>query len=239
MAFALLNAFVWAHSHDFSADSNELSLDMTAAALDANTFGSEWRQMVSGVKSSTLNVAGYWEAGADSVDARAFADFAVVNRAVTIGPSDVEGDPAYIFQAAEYTYSLGGAYGDVMPFSLTAQGTDPYGVVKGRVAAAKQLVEATGPVGAAVELGAVTAGKHLYGTLHVFGAPGTTITVQVQSDVDADFADPTTRATIGPLTTAGGVWVPRVSTVITDTFYRLNVSALTGAFTIAGALAVR
>lgn len=235
MAFALLDASAWVHSYDFTADSNQIELNIESNALPANTFGTTWAQFVPGVKSSSFSLAGFWSSG---VDRNAFDDLGVLNRVFTIAPSDTEDEVAYLFRAGHIDYTLGGSFGDVMPFSLGAQGSDGYGVVRGKIAASKQTVDATGVVGSVVDLGAVGAAEYLYASFHVFGTPGTTVTVLLESDEDADFADPTTRATIGPLTTAGGVWVPRISGPISDTHYRLNVSAITGSFTVAGAVAV-
>jgi hypothetical protein len=72
----------------------------------------------------------------------------------------------------------------------------------------------------------------------VFSA-GTTITVQVQSDDNAGMSSPTTVATIGPITVVGGTWMTPIAGPITDTYYRMNVSAITGTFSVAGAIGIR
>jgi len=238
-AVAFVNAFAHVGSHDFSADSNSLEASMEGNVLDRTTFGpGGWTQVVGGLKSSTFAMSGFWAAGADSVDETAFAATGVSNRVITFGPDAVDGSVAYFWRCQQSTYGLLGAHGELTPFTVNAVGSDAYGVVRGRVAASKRTVSATGVLGSVVELGAVAADEHLYASFHVFGTPGTSITVLVESAPDGTFAAPTTRATIGPLTAAGGVWVPRVAGAITDTHWRLNVSAITGSFTVAGALAV-
>src|SRR5690606_8311913 len=109
-------------------------------------------------------------------------------------------------------------------------------IVRGQLAKATGSVDSTGPLGSVLNLGQAASGQHVYASLHVFAA-GTTITVLVESDDSADFASPTTQATIGPITARGGTWVTSAGP-ITDTHYRLNVSAVTGTFTVAAALAV-
>lgn len=234
-AFALTDVFMHVHGYDLTCDSNELRMELASNPLDVTTFCSDgWTELIGGVKSSTFNMAGFWSQGQDVVS---FDDLGVVNRAMTFGPVNTEGQVAYLAKLGHFNYQQGGAHGEAAPFALTAAGSDGWGVVRGKLAAAKQTVTATGVAGSVVELGAVAADEYLYATFHVFEA-GTTITVQVQSDENATFAAPTTRATIGPLTTTGGTFIARVAGAITDTHYRLNVSAITGEFSVAGAIGV-
>ena len=233
--FALLNAFAHVHGHDFSCESNELTLSMDVAALDATTFCSNgWAVNAPGLKTSSLSMAGFW---APAPDEQTYDDLGGEKRAVTVGVDAANGGVAYLLRSGLFNYQQGGAHGELAPFSLTAQGSDGWGVLRGRVLAAKQTVDSTGVIGAPFQLGAASASQHLYATFHVFGA-GTTITVVLESDSDNTFGSATTRATIGPLTATGGVWVPRVSGAITDTWYRLRVTAITGEFTVAGAAAI-
>ncbi|HEY9416720.1 MAG TPA: hypothetical protein VIQ30_18350, partial [Pseudonocardia sp.] len=86
-------------------------------------------------------------------------------------------------------------------------------------------------------VGAVASGQFAYAALHVFSA-GTTMTVQVQSAATVGFASPTTRGTFSAATAVGGLWLTRVAGPITDTYWRLNVSAITGTFQVAGVIAI-
>lgn len=235
---ALLNAFAYVAGHDFTTDTNQGQLDTEATALDATTFRSNgWQENAYGLKSYQFNYSGFWQSAAsDSVDDEAFGDIAIA-RATTWGIKEVEGSPAYMFNSAKTNYQIGGEVGPLAPFSLQSNGTDKFGVVRGLLAKAKGAANATGLLGSVVQLGAVAANQYLYATFHVFSA-GTTITVQVQSDDNAGFTTPTTVATIGPLTTRGGTFMTRVAGPITDTYYRLNVSAVTGTFVAAGAIGI-
>lgn len=237
-AFALLNADLYVAGHDFTADTNNGVLNLTAAALDATTFGSNgWMENAYGLKTVQFTHSGFWQAAAaDSVDDEAFGDLAVA-RAHTWTATGVETDPAWLFNAAKSNYSLGGPVGPLAPFALTSTATDKFGAVRGQLAKAKGAMAATGALGSVVQLGAVAANQYLYATFHVFTA-GTTVTVQVQSDDNAGMTTPTTVATIGPLTARGGTFMTRVAGPITDTFYRFNVSAITGAFVAAGAIGI-
>lgn len=235
---ALLNAFTYVAGHDFTGDTNQGQLNLEAAVLDATTFRSVgWTENAYGLRSYTFASSGFWQSALDdAVDPDAFGDLAIA-RAHTWGPKETEGSPAWMFNAAKTNYQLGGEVGSLAPFSLQSNGTDKYGAVRGMLAKAKGAATATGLLGSVVQLGAVAANQYLYATFHVFTA-GTTITVQVQSDDNAGMTTPTTVATIGPLTARGGTFMTRVAGPLTDSYFRFNVSAVTGAFVAAGAIGI-
>lgn len=238
------NVTAFVAGYDFTTDANSAALSMEAAALDATTFqapGSTddgWTKVAPGLKSSQFAMGGLWQSAADqAVDPQAFAALGA-SKVLTMAPSGVEGDVAYLWQAMGTSYQLGGQVGDLAPFQLQASGSDGSGVVRGALLKARGTVSATGATGTAVELGAVGADQYLYASLHVFSA-GTTITVVLESDEDGDFNSATTRATFSGVTTTGGTWATRVAGSITDTYYRFRVSAITGSFIVAGAAGIR
>lgn len=237
---ALLDAQAWVDGYDFTSDSNELRLATTAEEKDGTTFGSGgWRVRAGGLRSQQLDLAGYWQAGAGQVDPEAFAQLAVGQRAHTVAPQAAEGSTAYLFRAGRFRYEILGQLGELAPFRLASAGTDGQGVARGQVAKSKGVVSATGQVGSVLALGAPSATQFVWCTVHVFAA-GTTLTLQLQSDDSAGFATPTTRATIGPLTTVGGTWMTRLAGPFAgETHWRLNASAITGSFTVAAAIAIQ
>lgn len=236
--FALLNAYSYVAGHDFTGDTNQVELSGEATVLDATTFRSNgWNERITGLKNLAFNMQGFWQSATeDAVDPEAFGDL-TVSRAHTFGPVESEGQPAYMFMGLKSRYQWLGDLNTVTPFTLNTVGSDGVGVVRGLLAKAKGAMTATGALGSVVNLGAVPSGQYLYATFHVFGA-GTTATVQVQSDDAAGMASPTLRGTIGPVTARGGTWMVRVPGPITDTHYRFNVSAITGAFVAAGAIGI-
>lgn len=240
-SFAFTDATIHVAGYDFTGDSNQVNLKAEVEELDATTFGSGGsRERKGGLRNTSADVSGFWQsADTDAVDPQVFPSLGVVGRAVTLGPTRAEGDVAYLFRGGNFSYDMFGAVGELTPFSLSMMSSDGIGLVRGRWAKAKGTVSATGALGSVVNLGAAASGQYVYATLHVFGTPGTTITVQLQSDNAAGFSSPTTVATIGPVTAAGGTWMTRVAGPITDTHYRFNVSAITGSFTVAGAIAVQ
>lgn len=237
-SFALIDPVIYIGGYDMTQDLNSANLNIAAEELDNTVFGlGGYRRRIGGLKTVAAEFGGFWQAGAGTVDPTVFTDLAIADRVITMAPDDAETTPAYIWQGGSFTYSPFGQIGTVTPFSLGYRGTNGVGVVRGQLAKVKGNVSATGVAGSVVEIGDVAANEFLYATLHVFSA-GTTITVQVQSDDSGAFSSPTTRATFSGITAAGGTWATRVAGAITDTFWRLNVSAVTGTFSIAGAIGI-
>lgn len=238
---ALLNVFSYVDGHDFTGDTNQARLTMEAAAKDATTFRSNgWREHRGGLKTSSFELGGLWQSDdEDAVDPEVFNSLGSRNRVHTFGAKETEGQPAYMWRAGQFSYSLLGQLGEMAPFSVSARGTDGVGVVRGKLAAAMGDVSATGALGSGVELGAGSSGEYLYATLHAFDA-GTSLDVEVQSDVDNTFSAPTTVATFSTISARGGTWLARVdASAFTDTWYRLNVTAITGTFSVAGAIGIQ
>jgi hypothetical protein len=184
-----------------------------------------------------LDESGFWQAGAAAVDPVAFAALGGVSQPVSNSHDGIESSPAYLYRVRAFNYELFGQVGQVAPFRLTAQSARGTGLasvagIRGRVLKTKANVSATGATGTAQQLGAVAAGQFLYAIFHEF-AVGTTITAVLESNVDNTFGASTTRMTFGPITTVGGTWGTRVAGPITDPWYRLRVTAITGTHTIA------
>ncbi|MGH8575344.1 MAG: hypothetical protein ACREXJ_00160 [Gammaproteobacteria bacterium] len=228
--------------YDFTGDTNQTELPMEFDALDDTRFRHRGRGRIAGLESVRTTVNGYWQGGAGMVDPAAFSGLTTL-QPVSQSPDGAEGSVAYFWQARQLSYQLFGAVGAINPFSVSADGARgngslSAGSIRGRVLKAKGNVSATGATGTAYELGEAASGQYLYAALHVFSA-GTTITALVESDSDNTFASATTRATFGPLATTGGTWATRVAGPITDTWYRLRVTAITGTFSIAGVAGIK
>lgn len=246
-SIALLDASTWVSGFDFTTRLNELSLEASIEALDDTRYGTPnapriGRSRTAGLEDVETELNGYWEsADPGSADAAAFTGLGSQLEVVTHSADGTETAVAYMYQARKFTYQLGGEIGEILPFTLNVNGAggnaNP-GVVRGQVAAANQTVSAIGALGSPVNLGAVADGEFLYAAFHVFAA-GTSITVDVESEADSAFGTPTVQQTIGPLTAAGGTWMTRVAGPIADTWFRFNVTAITGTFTVAGALGIK
>lgn len=237
--FTLTDALIWVHDQDITGSSNKLALKTMVEDKDVTVFGGGgYKARVGGLRDVELAVDGFADTTA-APDAAAFATLGIADRAHTVAATSTAGSVAYLFQAGEFSYEQYGAVGDAAPFTFGSKGSNKVGVARGQLAKAKGAVSATGALGSGLNLGAGAAGKWLYATLHAFAA-GTTVTVIVQSDTTSGFGAPTTRATIGPITAVGGTFMTRVdASAITDTWWRMNVSAITGSFTLGGAIAVQ
>lgn len=237
---ALVDASIYGGGYDFTTDTNNVKLAADVAEKDATTFASGgWSEVAAGLNAASLEVSGFWQTGTGQVDPTAWTNLAADGVPFTVTPTEVEGDVAYFLNTVETSYSLFGPVGELTPFSIKSPHTrGGYGLIRGKLAKGKGNVSATGALGSAVQLTAASATQYVYAVLHVFTA-GTTITVQVQSDDASNFPSATTVGTIGPITTAGGTLLTRVAGPITDDWYRLNVSAITGTFSVAGAIAVQ
>ncbi len=213
---------------------NKATLRGSVAEHNVTTFGQTFVNRLGGLRDTQVTWDGFWTSVPDAAQ---FAQLGSQGQAVTISPQGAEGNIAYLFLAGQFTYDQFGKVGDAAPFSATVAGSDGVtGLVRGQLGAFNRTVSATGQVGSILTMTAVGATQFLYATMHVLTA-ATTITIQVQSAPASNFAAPTTRATIGPLTTTGGTFMTRVGGPITDTFWRFNVSAITGTFAITGAIA--
>ena len=236
--FVLTAATTYLHGYDLTSDNNKLAIKYTAADLDVTTFGSSGAMTrIAGLRDVEADYEGFWGANSGGNDAEFFPDLGTADRVFTVSKTGTAGDTALLFQAGKFTVDLFGEVGQPAPFALTAMGTSAQGLVRGGLAKAKGNVSATGALGSVLNLGAVSATQYLYATVHIFTA-GTTITLQLQTDDNSGFTSPTTVQTIGPLTTTGGTWATRVAGALTDTYQRINVSAVTGTFSIAAAIGV-
>lgn len=235
---ALTDAFLHCAGYDFTVDTNTLGANTDIAALDATTFNSGgWNEVAGGLATTNITYGGFWQvdaSGDQAPDNQAFPALATP-QVYTLGDLEAENERAYMTQGMKSQYTLGGSVGDLAPFSLTAAGTGTP-LVRGRLAKSKGDVSATGQLGTALNLGAAGSDSFsYYASFHVFTA-GTTITVLVESDDNSSFTSPTTIGTIGPITSSGGSWMTPVAGPITDTWFRFKVSAITGTFTVAGAI---
>lgn len=237
--FAFTDAFCHVAEYDFTGDSNELRLACEGEPLDSTTFASGgWREFALGLKTSTLDLAGFWQSATSAaVDPQIFPNLGT-GRVITLGSVQTEGQPAFMLQSMPVNYQFGGTIGQLAPFQVTGACTDGVGVVRGRLMKEKGNISSTGVTGSVVQVGAVSATQYLYCTVHTFSI-GTSFTLQIQSDNDSGFPSATTQMTTSSITAVGGTWVTRVAGPITDDYWRVNVSAVSGTSQIAVAVGIQ
>lgn len=238
-SFALTDATTWIAGYDFTSDLNQVSITTSVDDQDNTVFGlGGFRSRIGGLRNVEASLSGFYQSATlNAPDPQAFLQLGTADQVVTMAPDDAEGTTAYMFQGGKFSYNWGGSIGDVLPFDLDVMGTNAVGLVRGNIVKAKGNVSATGASGTAWNGGNVSASQYLYATFHVFSA-GTTITAVVQSDDNAGFTTPTTRITFGPITTVGGTWGVRLAGPLTETHYRFNITAITGTFSVAGAIGI-
>lgn len=228
---------------DFSTELNALTMDIAYDELNDTRFGHIGRARKAGLEAVESQLGGLWSAGTGAPDTEIASTLATSVQPVTHTPTGTELDVSWFYQGRHFRYQQGGQIGELYPFELNAKsakgsGLTSVGAVRGRLLKAKGNVSATGALGSGYQLGAVGASQYLYGALHVFSA-GTTITMVLESDDNSGFSSATTRATLGPITTAGGTWATRVAGAITDDYYRFRVTAITGTFSVAASAGIK
>lgn len=221
----LTNVRLFTGGADLTANTNQIELAADRAELDATTFlpegdpDSGWTKVAGGLASSTASGGGFWEAGdASRVDDATWAALGGVG-AWTVCPAGAAvGSLSYSSQMLTAKYMLGGAVGDLAPYTVEGSSSGP--LVRGLVLHPPGTSRTASGTGTAVQLGAATATQRLYLFLHVLSITGTLgITVRVETDDLVGFASPTTRVTAAAATARGGQAVS-VAGPITDTFAR-------------------
>lgn len=233
--YVLVDVTSYVGGFNFTTKMNSIALSLSADELDSTVFGTGgYRTRKGGLKDVNAELAGYWDSEADSA---AYSSLGIANEAVSISPTGVEGDTAFLWRGEKFTYTAFGQIGPLTPFGVSMMGSHNQGVARGTYLKSQGNVSATGAVGTAYELsGGLSSGFQLYSHFHVFSA-GTTITAVVESADNDEFTDATTRLTHSGLTSVGSD-VKSVAGPITDTFFRVRVSAITGTFSVACAIGV-
>jgi hypothetical protein len=245
--YAALRHATWLGGYDMTGDLNETSLDISLDELIADVFttgvGVVGRRRIAGRENVEAMVKGLWQSAASgAVDPEAFTGLGSAVPPCTQSVSGAEGDVAYMWQPRKMRYQIGGKGGEIFPFELGLKsgksgGGPAVGAVRGRVLKVGS-VSGTGATGTVVQAGAVAADEFIYFVIHTF-AIGTSFTLQLQSDDAVGFPSATTRATSPSITAVGGTWVARVAGPVTDTFWRINVSAASGTSSIAASVGIK
>ena len=121
------NAELFFGGVEVQGDFNEIALSLEAESLDATTFGNATRVHKGGLKDATLSGGGFWQAGANAIDPTLFESFDVTEQVISLYPDGItEGSTStgsgYAFKAMTARYTLGGAVGSLLPFTVEAHG---------------------------------------------------------------------------------------------------------------------
>ena len=204
----LSDARIYVGEHDLSGDHSAVSLDYSAEMLDDTVFGDTTRSKKGGLKVVGLSGEGLWSGGADLVDDALFANIAVADVPVTVVPGgETLANACYLFRANSGSYEFGGAVGEMLRFSVSAEGSGGTGLARGELMHVGSET-ATGTKAAKVNLGALTAAQTMYAAVHVISVSGTspTLDVVVRSDANASAGGETTRIAFTQATAITSEW---------------------------------
>lgn len=235
--FVLRDVNLWVHSLDATAQHNRVALRATVEEKNATTFASQgWTERRGGVRDVELAHIGFQDhaAGSSSLDATVMLLQALqAPFVVTVAESNTQAARTYGFVGRNFEWTpVEATHGEMAGIAGAVKGGgNSDGLVRGSLMLPRQSVNTT-ITGTGANLGAVSSTQRLFATTHVFSA-GTTITMVVESDDNSGFSSPTTRMTLGPFTAAGASWATPVAGPITDNWWRVRVSAITGTFIVA------
>lgn len=127
MAITFTNASLFYGGYAIQGQHNQMGLEFSAEALDDTKFGADTRTMKGGLKVARLTGAGHFEAGVGKVNQIFMDDLAVSDVVVMLFPEAIgEGATStgsgYMFRAVRLNYQTGGAVGELLPFSVSAEG---------------------------------------------------------------------------------------------------------------------
>lgn len=216
----LTDCSVLLDGYDLSGDHNKIALTMEREMQDRTVFkGGGGRLKKGGLFVCSAALEGFWKAGTDELDEVLWNRFGVSNKPLTLGvETGADGEIGYSFLPELARYVPGGAVGDLMPFSLDAEGNGL--LVRGTFM--HNATRVASGNGTARQLGAVAAGEQLYAALHVLSGDGVdTLDVIVESDDNAGMTSAITRISF---TQATQRFSERksVAGAITDDYWRVS-----------------
>jgi hypothetical protein len=219
-AQVMTNVKLLVDGRDMSGQMNAVGVEYGVDALDATVYGSDTRLNVGGLKTTTMSHQGYWAAADD----KHVFDRVGGKALVSVLPSGSSaGNVSYFNEVIHSTYTLGGAVGELLPFSFDAEAAGS--LVRGVALTSLGSVTGNGS-STGQQIGAVAAGEKFYAALHITALAGGTLTVTIESDNNSGFTSPITQATFTAATVPGAE-LKIVSGAITDDYWRA-VWTLTG-----------
>lgn len=224
--FTLQNVRLFIDSADLTTVNNKVELSAEAEEKESTAFvatGSAWKESLAGIRSVSMSASGQWEAAdASKVDNVGFADIGTVKPWTVCPATAALGSLAWFTGFMASSYQVGGAVGDVAPWS--AQGKGNWPLVRGLVLQPPTATAGVSMTGTGVRIiGGVPSGQSLYAALHVMSVTGTaspTFASFVESDDNAGFTTPVHRINFATVTAAGSQ-ILRLAGPLTDDYFRI------------------
>lgn len=252
-AFVLTDVQFLIAQYDFSAEMNEVALNLDIEIPDNTTFNNTGtRSYTPGLQGVGGVHHGWWDNNSSGLDpafgealsggGEFFDNIGQLNIGVhTIVPDggDAEDQVAYFFEAQESKYSPGGGIGELFGFDLEFM---PRGdLLHGRTMLDGTLSRSATVTGSALQLGAPGAAPGnltVYSSIHCLEFTGTSLDVTIESDDAMGFATPTTRITHTQLTDRGSE-ISTFTAGTTDDWWRVVGTFVGTSFTLACVVAIQ
>jgi hypothetical protein len=227
------NVRAFVNGYDFSGDINAVALKYGAELKDATSMLDTARQRRPGLKDTQLQLEGYVNYGTLLQDDQAFSAVGANDAVVSILPvgAGAEGNTGFCFIADGADYTPNAKIGDMLAYSLSANGSDE--LVRGTVMinAAKTL----SGNGTGFQLGALAAGKKALAALHVLAlttAGSPSFACKLQSGSSGAFSSPTDYTVFSAMNAVGAQYATVATGPVTDAWWRVaytltNVSSIT------------
>ncbi|MDD5533789.1 MAG: hypothetical protein PHC52_13420 [Syntrophales bacterium] len=216
---------VYVGGYDLSANHQRARVSITRKEVQAPSSGLLAMPRHAGFLDLSLDHSGWWEAGTGKPDTVLAGILGSADQNLTLAlKTGAVGEPVYFTRTTALRYELGGRIGEMVGFSggAFAQGD---AIVRGYILKTGAITQDGN--GTAYQLGAVAAGKYLYGAAHCFATTGSgdrALTLKIQSCAAENFsAGVSDRITFPDFTTSvGAQWATPVTGPITDTWWRAN-----------------
>lgn len=237
--FVMTDSRLWIDGFDMSGYHSKITLDAPIALKEHTRFGDTGRRRAAGLRAATLKSAGYWDANAvaatNEPDKPLFDRVGLVDVPVSCAPQDgFEGSTAFILRAAEARYEIGAPVGEMLGFTVDAEGSDGAGMIRAFVIGNKN-VAAGGPTnGTGFQVGLLGSGQIAYAVLHALQV-GTSLDVKIQSDDNAGFTTPVDRITFAQKLAIGSEYKTLAGPIALDDRWRIvftNVGAPNAKFIV-------
>jgi hypothetical protein len=121
-AQVIMNCKLWLGAYDLSGHINSIAFALRLPTVDATTLEDTWTKALPTTKGVSIQMEGFWSAGTGEPDDVMFAALGVTDTPVTFAVSPSVGATAYTFLASVGTYTPGGSFGEMLKFSVAAEG---------------------------------------------------------------------------------------------------------------------
>jgi hypothetical protein len=237
-AHILTNAQVVLGSSDLTPFSGQISMAGKVNQVDVTTFGSGgYQQFAPGLETYAHSLSGFSDMSATGVNSLVTMANLGTQYGLYCAPQGgaTAGDPVIFTRGVLSEFApFGGSIGEASKFSIGLNSDTA--LVDGYVLA--PLVSRGALTGSPVTMTGPTATQKVYAALFITGAPGTGLTVTVQSAPTSGFASPTTRFTFTTTSAIGYQFAVPVAGAITDGFWRAVATVTTSTFTWAAHIGV-